>query len=412
MNDGSASDASIFRNAFRVLATASVVPVDPRALARAGLDALEREGVHAGSTFVGSDVEATGGVLEQAVARALSEQPRSGAESPIWTAIAAMAESVGDPHTMLWPSHAFEAMGHMVVGGGSVVAPGFSLHRSGEQFVVSDIYEGGPAQRADLRVGDVVLAVGGQPLRRGQFELLRWFGVPEHTRLVVRVERRGHDTPFDVTLDLVSHRLVNSVCKVLEPGVGYVRLRQMTMCEDPTIDARDLVVEAQQRFEAQGVRALILDLRSNTGGLGVSKLASLFTDEDPILVYRFVDGHEEPAVRKGAAWPRRPPLAVLVNEQTHSAAEMVALALDDRRIAPIVGQPSAGALTLPHYLPMRDGHALSYSEAHALGPLSRRVLEGRRIQPLRIIANPTADDLLAGRDAQLQAALEHLTRAP
>jgi carboxyl-terminal processing protease len=362
--------------------------------------------------FVGSDVEASGDVLEAAVAAALASDPSAGgSSSPVWRAVTAMAASLGDPHAALLPGHAFEALGRMIVGGGSVVAPGFSMHRSQDRFVVSDVFALGPAQRADLRAGDILVSVAGRPLRRGQLDLFSWFGVPEHTPLPIVVERSGHQDPIEVCLDLTSHRLVNSVCRVLPPGVGYVRIRQMTMCDDPAVDARDIVAQASKGFDAVGLTALVLDLRSNSGGLGVSKLVSLFTDSDPVIWYRYIDGREEPGRRKGAHWPRRRALVILVNEQTHSAAEMVALALLDLRAATVIGQPTGGALTLPRYLPMRNGHALSFSEALALGPVSRRCPDGRRVQPHRVVPNPSAEDLVAGRDAQLDAALEVLAGA-
>jgi carboxyl-terminal processing protease len=399
---------------FHTLVTESVVSADVKATARAGLDALVREGIEldSSSVFVGSDVQASADVLEAAVAAALASDPRAGtASSPVWAAVNAMAASLGDPHATLFAGHAFQALGQTIVGGGSVVAPGFSVHRSKDGFVVSDVFALGPAQRADLRVGDAVITIAGRPLRRGQLDLLGWFGVPEHTPLPLVIERPGHDGPIEICLDLVSHRLVNSVCRVLQPGVGYVRIRQMTMCDDPTVDARDIVAQASKGFDAVGLPALVLDLRSNSGGLGVSKVVSLFTDSDPVIWYRYLDGREEPGKRKGAPWPRRRALAILVNEQTHSAAEMVALALSDLRAATVIGQPTGGALTLPRYLSMRDGHALGFSEALALGPVSRRCPDGRRVQPHRVVPNPSAEDLVAGRDSQLDAALEVLAGA-
>jgi carboxyl-terminal processing protease len=128
-------------------------------------------------------------------------------------------------------------------------------------------------------------------------------------------------------------------------------------------------------------------------------------------VYRYRDGSEAEGSRKGAPWPRRRALCIVVNEQTLSAAEMVTLALSDSRAAVVVGQPTGGALTLPHYMPMRDGQALSISQALALGPVSRRCPEGRRIQPDRVVPNPSAEDLVAGRDAQLAVARECLLAA-
>lgn len=411
-HDPAFRDAESYREAFHLLATESVIPVDVRAMGRAGLDALAREHVEVASVFVGSDAQSTADVLASAVAHALRDDPRAGGPaSPIWPAIAAMADSLDDPHTALLPAHAFEALGRVIVGGGNVVSPGFTLHKSGDRFIVSDVFALGPAEAADVRVGDTLLALTERPVRRGQLDLLRWFGVAEHTPLPISVERPGCAEPVLLDLDLVSHRLVNSVRRVLPSGIGYVRIRQMTMCDDPAVDARDLVVEALREFDGLGIAAMVLDLRSNSGGLGVSKLASLFTDSDPIIAYRYLDGRELEGQRKGPVWPRRRAVAILVNEQTTSAAEMVTLALADTRSAVVIGQPTAGALTLPRYVPMRDGQALSLSEALALGPISRRCPERRRVEPDRIVPNPTPDDLIAGRDPQLDAACAWLVEA-
>jgi carboxyl-terminal processing protease len=98
---------------------------------------------------------------------------------------------------------------------------------------------------------------------------------------------------------------------------------------------------------------------------------------------------------------------VLVDDQTLSSAELITLALQDHGVARVVGEPTAGGLTVPRYVPLED-HVIMTPERFAVGPRTGRTPEQYRVQPDVFVPNRTPEDFAAGNDPQLARALELL----
>jgi carboxyl-terminal processing protease len=103
-------------------------------------------------------------------------------------------------------------------------------------------------------------------------------------------------------------------------------------------------------------------------------------------------------------------MVVLVDDQTLSSAELITLALQDHGVARVVGEPTAGGLTVPRYVPLGDGYVLMTPERMALGPATGRIPEGRRVHPDVLVRNRSPEDFASGKDPQLDRAMELLTR--
>jgi carboxyl-terminal processing protease len=319
-----------------------------------------------------------------------------------WRAIFAMARAANDPHTMLLTPNAGSRMQSMVLGG-AVATPGFSVHRSGDRIVVNDVYPGGPAEKAGLASGDVLLSLDGALVERGMEEILQLAGAAEGFLTRVRVERGGAMKELDVPSTPWEPPFVSS--KTLSRGVGYVRLRAVSMSSRPERDAASLLRRAVSELGGSELKSLILDLRSNPGGYGVSSAASVFTDRTPLCRYRDVAGTEELVARKPEPPACACPIVVLVDDQTLSSAEMITLALQDYGAARVVGVPTAGGLTVPRYVPLADGYVLMAPDRFALGPQTGKPPPNLRIHPDVVVPNRSAEDLRAGRDAQLDRAI-------
>lgn len=341
-------------------------------------------------------------------ARQVSEAALSGSNGePPWFTLRKMAQAANDPHTMVLSGATVTAM-NGVIAGQSVVMPGFTIHRTGENtFVAGDLFPGGAAEEAGMLLGDRVLSIDDVPVTRGTEDLLHVFGRPEGDEARVEIDRGGKRCVLQLRLTRWQQQMVTS--RALGRGVGYVKLRFVTTSDDAACDAAALLGRAIEALSVDAPTGLILDLRSNPGGYGVTRVASVLTDGDPILIYRDRTGNEELARRstdRAAAADR--PLAVLVDDQTLSSAEMITLALKEHRSARVIGQPTAGGLTVPRYVPLGDGYVLMVPERIAVGPRSRRSPLGLRITPDIIVPNRTAEDFALGRDPQLDAAIEQL----
>jgi len=212
---------------------------------------------------------------------------------------------------------------------------------------VIGVKPGGPAATAGIVVGDVIIGVDGGPLPERSTDALAdtlqdAIRGPEGTAVILRV--RGPDGAERDARVVRSQIDTGSVlgARLVDPaaGIGYVRISafQARTAED--------LRAALTRLAAGGMKALILDLRNNAGGLmdQAVAVADLFLDDGVILRQRgrsreYTEVYH--ATAKGT-WNAELPLAVLVNEGSASASEILAGALQDHRRAVLVGTRTHG----------------------------------------------------------------------
>jgi carboxyl-terminal processing protease len=252
----------------------------------------------------------------------------------------------------------------------------------------------------------VIHGIDGVAVSRGVEYIVDLMGRAEGATATLRVTRAG--TPLELHLPIVtwSPPLVDS--RRVATGIGYARLRFVTTSSDPERDAATLLARAISALGGHSLRGLVLDLRSNPGGYGVTRVASVLTDRQVLARYRDAEGNVEIGTRTDAVPSCSCPIVVLVDDQTLSSAELVTLALQDHGVARVVGQPSAGGLSVPRYVPLADGHVLMTPDRIAIGPRTGRVPEGLCILPDVVVPNRGPEDFAAARDLQLSRALQLL----
>jgi len=393
-------DVDQIRTAFTALVT-SAAPVEPCAAARAALAAAGRTSTSTSTSTLpsgfGSDVTRDGEWLGHELEGVIP-----------WPSIQAMAWSGGIPHTALVPPEMRAAMMAMRTGT-PPIEPGFLMHTVPDgRIVVSDVAPGCSAAASGIRVGDVILLLEGEPVERPVARLMRMYRHPAGTELPVKLVRGG--VTLDVTLRLAPGRLPLVESRMVSSSVGHVLIRAVTASEDPERDVGALVRRAVEGMLRDGMRGLVLDVRSNPGGNsdGSVRTASALTAGTPMLSFRAKDGKESDVPRSGEPPALAAKIVVLVDDQSSSSAEMLPLALREHAHARLVGQDTAGALTQPGMTPLRDGYMLMTPVARSLGPVSRKAFDGDRLSVDVRVANRTPEDFAAGRDPQLAAALEFL----
>jgi len=289
-----------------------------------------------------------------------------------------------------------------------------------------------PAFSADILPGDAVREVDGKsikgmPLR----DVIQRIKGPPGTEVKLTILRKGKE-PFVVTLTraLIQVRAVKA--RMLEGGVGYVRVSDFT----EMMDQFDAEV---RKLRGQGLKALVLDLRFNHGGLLTEcvKLADRFLDDGPIVSTRGRSGDDARVfeAEKGDTLPPWP-LAVLVNEATASASEIFAGAMKDRGRGVLVGTRTFGKGSVQTPFPLPDGSYLKVTTARYYTPkgVSVHREEGKKafgIEPDHIVemsaeeydrlkAGWNAERVVKGEapkepgeftDLQLQAAVESVRAA-
>jgi len=293
-----------------------------------------------------------------------------------YEAIEGMLDSLGDEgHTrFLDPEEAEksrEALSSTYVGIGIRLD-----ERDGEAVVMAPM-DGSPADKAGMESGDVIVAVDGESVKEEDTEEIgRRIRGPEGTTVDLTVLR---DDEEELEFSVERAELEVPVASWnLIPGTDVAHLRLASFSENSAEKLKGTVAAAQEA----GAQSLVLDLRSNPGGLveQAEEVAAQFLPaESLIYIRKDAEGEEETTVPEGNE-PLYAPLMVLVDGGSSSSAEIVAGALRDNGRAEVIGETTFGTGTvLDEYL-LSDGSAMLLAVAEWLTP-NRDSIRGSGIEP-------------------------------
>src|SRR5690606_18995163 len=374
----------------------TLLPSDPAVIGRA---ALAGSGIGLPSGF-GKDVEHDGDWLSRQVT----------GDGPWWAVIQAMAHAADKAHTGL-STAARGARLAALQAGAPEVNPGFAAWRQPDgSLVVADVDPRGSAHAGGLRPGDLITAIDGAQPRASGLEIMRFYSAAADARLVLQVDRGGRNLAIDLVMRPGTVPVVTQ--RSLPGGVGYVNVRWFASTEDPGSDTAASVRSALAAFVAQSVQGVVIDLRAGMGGslTAVVSIISAMSDAGTVVASLDAEGTPDELPRSGERiWPDLP-IAVIVNEQSTSAAEFLAVGLEELAGAALAGTPTSGGLNYLRFVDLGEGYVLALPGAPGLGPRSLSTRPGHRLEPTIFVPNPSASDLLADVDAQMEAARQWVTR--
>jgi carboxyl-terminal processing protease len=254
-------------------------------------------------------------------------------------------------------------------------------------------YANSPASRAGIQNGDILIAINDDNLSTDVSvdsvnQSLRGEVVDENGVNITYRSNGGSDEK-QVFLPFAVIEVPSVIWSVMSdnPQIGYI---QVTLFTNRTPDE---LGQALDELIAQNVTGLILDLRNNGGGLLQEsvEVASYFLNETPILYERTATS-ERAIMALDVAEQVELPLIVLVNQNTASAAELVAVGLQENGRATIVGQVTYGKGSVQQIFRLSDGSSLHVTTAEWLTP-NERELEGIGVMPdILVSAEAIADD--------------------
>jgi len=299
-----------------------------------------------------------------------------------------------DPHSSFMPPELYEEM--RVETQGNFGGLGIQIGIRDDQLTVIAPIDDTPAYRAGILAGDIIVKIEDQSTRDMTLtEAVKLLRGPKGSKITISIMREGFTEPKDFTMTRDIIEIQSVTHQMLADKIGYVRLRQF---QENTAD--DLEA-ALKDLEDQGVEALVMDLRSNPGGLlnSAVEVADKFLEKGKLIVYtegrksnqdmRFV-AHEE------FTHPNYP-MVILVNHGSASASEIVAGALKAHSRAVLVGTQTYGKGSVQSVIPLSDNSGLRLTTAKYYTPDGQSIHE-KGITPDIVVqldkpvTPPAADD--------------------
>jgi carboxyl-terminal processing protease len=316
-----------------------------------------------------------------------------------------------DPHSAFMDADEFEDLRIATEGNYSGIGVEVT-HESGVIVVIAPI-DGSPAARAGIRAGDSIIAIDSQPVGdAGLAEAIASIRGEPGTVVNLTVGREAAAGPLEFAIEraIVSVHSVRS--ELLEPGFGYLRISQFSETTGAEIVG---ALRSLQQSAGGKLRGLVLDLRNNPGGVldAAVEVSDAFLERG--LIVSAEGRSQESRFRMEAAagdLTQGAPIAVLVNEGSASAAEIVAGALRDNGRAKLLGQRTFGKGSVQTVMPLEDGQALKLTTSRYYTPsgvsIHERGLEPDLVLPVQQTTALAGDGALLERDAEIRAAIAWL----
>jgi carboxyl-terminal processing protease len=259
-------------------------------------------------------------------------------------------------------------------------------------FTVIAPIAGSPGEKAGIRLGDEIVSIDGKLVEHGVpmdkvVDKLR--GKPRtHVRVGLLRPSDGRRLDLDLVREVIRVESVRGT-RVIDNMTGYIQIREFS---DHTGEQFD---DALNQLLKRGIDSLIIDLRNNPGGLldAAVEVAEPFFKHGDLIVY--TQGRKaadrENFLSETEGEPVRLPIAVLINGDTASAAEIVTGALKDAGLAVVVGERSYGKGSVQTIFKLKNGEGLRLTTAHYFTP-SGVMINARGVSPqVEVVMTPDED---------------------
>lgn len=250
---------------------------------------------------------------------------------------------------------------------------GVSVSYSKKGIEINEIYKGFSADKAGLKVGDVVIAIDGESIVNLEKSQLSEFlkGTP-NTRFLATIKRRNQVLEKEITREKI---VINAVpfAEMIDETTGYIVLTRFNN------KASSEVKKAFKKLKEQGMQKLVFDLRYNPGGslLESINICNFFLPKDKVIVTTKAKVKKWSNVYKTKNKPLdlEMPIVVLINERSASASEIVSGSLQDYDRAVIMGQRSFGKGLVQRYRQLTYGTQLKLTISKYYTPSGRCIQE-------------------------------------
>jgi len=332
-------------------------------------------------------------------------------QKQIYGAIKGLTDSFGDPYTVFLPPSDAQIFQEDVSGSFGGVGMQIDNNAKGQLVVVSPLKDT-PAARAGIRSGDFILQIGTTTTDGiSVTDAVKLIRGPKGTPVAIVLMRPG-DAPgggktftVSVVRDTINIPIINSYKR--DDGIFVIELYSFSE------NSANLFRDALRQFVQSGDTKLLLNVRGNPGGYldAAVTMASYFLPVGATVVTEDSQGKQNNAVHRSLGYNifngnQNFKMAVLVDQGSASASEILAGALQQHGVAKLVGTRTFGKGSVQQLVDIGGGAELKITIARWLTPNGTSISDGG-LRP-DISAARSNDDITAGRDPQLDAAVVYL----
>lgn len=275
-----------------------------------------------------------------------------------------------DPHSSYIPAEDLSSVEERLKGRFGGVGIRFMIHF--DSLAVTDVIDSGPSQMAGVKPGDIITHVDGEAISGPELDIEKVHDLLKGeigTPVSLMVDRKGKEIPFKIMRGSIPIPSVDTYV-MLDDKTGYVRINSFA---EPTYEE---FIYASRKLLSEGMKQLVLDLRNNGGGYltSATNIADEFLGNNKLIVYTEGENRKRKSIyaqRQGAL--EHIDLVVLINENSASASEILAGAVQDNDRGTIVGRRSFGKGLVQEQKKWGDGSALRLTIARYYTPTGRSI---------------------------------------
>ena len=324
-----------------------------------------------------------------------------------YAGLKAMVASLGDPYSVYYTPEEFAAFQQNSSGEYYGVGMGIGIDEVTGLAVVSYFLEDSPAEEAGIQVGDLLVSIDGEDVTKNTIQEIRVKCIGDDgTPITIGVKRGEEVLEFNmarrsIELDMVEY-------KMLEGGIGYMRIKQFSG------NSEALFNKGMDEFEEQGAKGIVFDLRNNPGGYlnTVVSMLDRLLPEGTIVYTEDKYGNRD--TKTSDANNVQIPIVMLVNENTASASEIFAGAIQDYDWGKAVGTRTYGKGVVQIVIPIEStGGGLKITSSEYFTPKGRNI-DGNGIYPdkyVELSAEATEDTQLKEGLSELNLLISESTKA-
>ena len=284
-------------------------------------------------------------------------------------------EGLGDPYSVYYTADEYKDMQINTSGNYYGIGAALSQDAKTKEVTISKVYEGTPAEEAGLKDGDQIIKVNDTESTSKELSaLVQEIRGEEGTTVHLQVYRASNNKTFEIDVERKNVELPSITSKMLDGGIGYIQISEFQSKTDEQFKS------ALADLKKQGMKSLIVDVRSNPGGLinAASNILDQILPEGTVVYTEDKYGKREDYTSDSNCLDC--PIAVLVNENSASASEIFAVAIKDYNYGTLIGTKTFGKGIVQTVFPLEDGDAVKITTAKYYTPKGNYI-HGVGIEP-------------------------------